>query len=288
MTGNGGLALRRTLVLAAAAMLLSQQVFAGTWLKSLTVAQKKAKEANQLIFVDLFAEWCGWCHKMEREVFPSEAFQKATDNKVLLRLNTEDSGEGTKLAQQFSVTTLPTFLLLTPEGTIAGVLHGYLPTNDFVKYLNETEGKYKEFVKRVANEGSIARDYNKRLDLAKEFRARSAFADSESRMKKLTYEDGVPADVRDQAYYELALTQLLAKKYDDALKTIRKFGTIQSKGESFEKSRLLAGDIYIQQGNYKSAVKEFRAFKTNFPKSQYIQNVDVVLPQLEQRLARSQ
>jgi len=269
-------------------MLLTQQVVAATWLKSLAAAQKKAKDANQLIFVDLFADWCGWCHKMEQEVFPSEVFQKATDNKVLLRLNTEDAGEGTKLAQQFSVTTLPTFLLLTPEGTIAGMLHGYLPANDFVKYLNETEGKYKEFVKRVASESSFARDYNKRLDLAREFRARTAFTESESRLKRLTIEEGVPADVRDQAYYELAFTQLLAKKYDDALKTIRKFATVQSKGEPFEKSRLLAGDIYIQQGNYKNAVKEFRAFKANFPKSQFIQNVDVVLPQIEQRLARPQ
>ena len=280
--------MRRTLVLAAAAMLLTQQVSAGTWLKSLGAAQKKAKEANQLIFVDLFADWCGWCHKMEQEVFPSEAFQKATDNKVLLRLNTEDAGEGTKLAQQFGVTTLPTFLLLTSDGTIAGMLHGYLPASDFVKYLNETEGKYKEFLKRVASEPSLGRDYNKRLDLAREFRARTAYADSESRLKKLTTEFGVPADVRDQAYYELAFTQLLAKKYDDALKTIRKFATVQSKGEPFEKSRLLAGDIYVQQGNYKNAVKEFRAFKANFPKSQFIQNVDVVLPQIEQRLARPQ
>src|SRR5216684_945258 len=219
MTGNGGLALRRILVLAATAMLLTQQVFAGPWLKSLTTAQKKAKEQHALIFVDLFADWCGWCHKMEQEVFPSEAFQKATGNKILLRLNTEDSGEGTRLAQQFGVTTLPTFLLLTPEGTIAGMLHGYLPTNDFVKYLNDTESKYKEFVKRVASESSFAADYSKRLDLAREFRARWALTESESRLKKLTAEQGVPADIRDQAYYELAFTQVLAKRYDDGLKT---------------------------------------------------------------------
>jgi thioredoxin-related protein len=288
MTGNGGLALRRNLLLAAAAILLTQQVFAATWLKSLATAQKKAKEQNALIFVDLFADWCGWCHKMEQEVFPSEVFQKATENKVLLRLNTEDSGEGTKIAQQFSISTLPTFLLLTPEGTIAGMLHGYLPANDFVRYLNDTENRYKEFEKRVAHESSFAKDYRKRLDLAKEFRSRYALADSEWRLKKLTTEQGVPADVRDQAYYELAFTQVVGKRYDDGLKTIRKFAMVQSRGEPYEKSRLLAGDIYVQQGNYQSAVKEFRAFKANFPKSQFIQNVDVVLPQIEQRLARPQ
>ena len=276
-------ALKRILLLAAAATLLTQQAFAGPWLKSLVAAKKKAKEQNALIFVDMFADWCGWCHKMEQEVFPSEVFQRATENKVLLRLNTEDAGEGTKLAQEFGVTSLPTFLLLTPQGTVAGTIRGYFPASDFVKALADTENGYKEFRRHVAQE-SVTTDYNKRLDLAREFRAHYELAGSEARFKKLTTEAGVPAGVRDSAYYELALTQTVEKRYDDALKTITKFATVQKQGEMYEKARLLAGDIYVQQGNYKGALNEFRAFKAAFPKSQYIANIDVVLPQLEQRV----
>ncbi|HEX9492556.1 MAG TPA: thioredoxin fold domain-containing protein, partial [Thermoanaerobaculia bacterium] len=198
--------MKRIVLLAATCILLAQQLSANTWLKSYTAAQKKAKEKNALIFVDLFADWCGWCHKMEEEVFPAEAFQKATENKVLLRLNTEDAGEGTKVSQQFGVTSLPTFLLLTPNGTVAGVIRGYYPAGEFVKALSDTEAKYKEFVKRAATEDSIAKNYDKRLDLAKEFRARYELPESEERFKKLTTEAGVPQKIRDEAYYELALT----------------------------------------------------------------------------------
>ncbi len=278
--------MKRIVLLAATCILLAQQLSANTWLKSYTAAQKKAKEKNALIFVDLFADWCGWCHKMEEEVFPAEAFQKATENKVLLRLNTEDAGEGTKVSQQFGVTSLPTFLLLTPNGTVAGVIRGYYPAGEFVKALSDTEAKYKEFVKRAATEDSITKNYDKRLDLAKEFRARYELPESEERFKKLTTEAGVPQKIRDEAYYELALTQVVGKHYDEGLKTIRKFGSVQNKGEPYEKARLLAGDIYVQQGNFQSAVNELRAFKVTFPNSQYVQNVDVVLPQLEQRLKR--
>src|SRR5437660_12696211 len=133
---DGGSSLKRTLLLAAVATLAAQQVFAGAWLKSLTAAQKTAKARNALIFVDLFADWCGWCHRMEQEVFPSMAFQKATANKVLLRLNTDDAGEGTRFSQQFGVTSLPTFLLLTSDLTIAGVIRGYLPSDPFVQAMN--------------------------------------------------------------------------------------------------------------------------------------------------------
>jgi thioredoxin-related protein len=269
-------------------MLLTQQLFAGAWVTSLQTAQKKAKERNALIFVDLFANWCGWCHKMEQEVFPSETFQKAANDKILLRLNTEDGAEGTHLAQQFSITSLPTFLLLTPDLSIAGVIRGYMPSQPFVQSMADVEMRYKEFRKRVANESSISKDYPKRLELAKEFRSRFAFPQTESRLKKLLAEQAVPVNVRDEAYYELAFTQVLAKKYDESLQTIRKFATVQNKGDAYEKSRLLAGDIYVQQGNWQGAANELRAFKANFPNSSFAHNVDVILPQIEQRLARRQ
>ncbi|HEX6639939.1 MAG TPA: hypothetical protein VF215_02445, partial [Thermoanaerobaculia bacterium] len=60
---------RRILLAAAMALVLAPQMFAGTWLKSIAAAQKVAKEKNQLILVDMFAEWCGWYHRFEKEVF---------------------------------------------------------------------------------------------------------------------------------------------------------------------------------------------------------------------------
>src|SRR4026209_100017 len=113
------------------ALVLAPQTFAGgTWLKSIAAAQKVAKEKNQLILVDMFAQWCGWCHRFEREGFPSEVFQNATQDIVLLRLDTEDKGEGTQYAQKFSVSQLPTFLLLAPDLSLAGMIRGYAPPKD--------------------------------------------------------------------------------------------------------------------------------------------------------------
>jgi len=280
--------LKRTALLAAVAVLLVQQASAGTWLTSVNAAQKRAKERKQLIFVDMFAEWCGWCHKMEQEVFPSEAFQKATADKVLLRLNTEDGGEGSKLAQKYGISSLPTFLVLTPELTVAGVINGYFPATDAVRIMNSVENGYRDFMKRVADESSIMSDYQKRLNLAKELRAHYALGDSEKRLKKLTRETGVPTDIRDEAWYQLAVTQAMAKKYDDSLKTLKDFATVQSKGTAFERSRLLTGEIYVQQGNYAGAITEYKKFKQAFPNSPLIANVDMVLPQLERMSSQVQ
>lgn len=276
--------MKRTALLAVAALLFVQQAGAAPWLKDIASAQKKAKENNQLIFVDLFADWCGWCHRFEQEVIPSQAFQSATDKMVLLRLNTEDGKDGSKLARDYGVSSLPTFVVLDPDLLIAGMIKGYAPPADFARTLNDTTGKYKDFLKRVNDEPTIAKDYQKRFDLAKEFETRAGYAQSETRFRKLVADPGVPPAIRDNAYYELALSQIFQKKYDDARKTIAKFGTVQTKGEAFERSRLLVGDIYMQQGDLASALNEYRTFKTKFPQSIYIRNLDIMIPQLERQL----
>ena len=82
--------MKRTISIAALLVAFLVPQADAAFLKTVAAAQKKAKEKNQLIFVDMFAEWCTWCHRFDKEVVPSEAFQNATDGMVLLRLDTED------------------------------------------------------------------------------------------------------------------------------------------------------------------------------------------------------
>lgn len=275
---------RRLLFAAVLALTLAPQTFAGAWLKSVAAAQKVAKEKNQLILVDMFAQWCGWCHRFEREVFPSEAFQNASADLVLLRLDTEDKGEGTQMARKYQVSSLPTFLLLAPDLSIAGVIRGYAPAPQFVQMLKDTRDQYASFQKKVKNEASMAKDYPGRLELAKEFLSRSAFDKSEERLRKLTTEKGVPPSIRDEAYYQLAVAYAIQNKFDQGLKTVRELTTVSKSGNAVERARLLSGQIYLQQGNIRGAVDEFKSFKKAYPASPLNAQIDAVLPDLERRL----
>ena len=277
--------MKRVALLTFVVALAVPQAFAGgPWLTSLAAAQKQAKAKNSYIFVDMFADWCGWCHQLEQQVFPSQVFQNATKDYVLLRLNTEDGAEGTRLAQQYQVTSLPTSVVLTHDMVVVGLIKGFLPPDTMAKAIKDVESKYGEFKKRASSESSFAKDYQKRLDLAREFRAHQSMDEAITRFKKLTSESAVPAATRDEAYFDLALTQFMAKKSNESLKTIEKFGTVQKKGEQYEKARFLAVEIYVQKGDYASALDELREFKSKFPNSQYIRNVEMLMPQLEKRV----
>src|SRR5688572_30515969 len=170
------------------ALVLAPQTFAGTWLKTVDAAQKVAKEKNQLILIDMFAEWCGWCHRFEREVFPSEVFQTATKDIVLLRLDTEDGKEGTQFSRKYGVTSLPTFVLVSHDMSVAGIIRGYAPPTDFVRSLKDTRAKYDDFVKRAKDEPKFAKDPMQRFALAKEFVTRGMYDKGDVRLKKLIAE----------------------------------------------------------------------------------------------------
>lgn len=265
-----------------AALLIVPQAFADNgFLKSVEVAQKRAKEKKQLIFVDLFAEWCGWCHRFAKEVVPSEAFQKATDDMVLLKLDTEDRGEGTQFARRYQITSLPTFAILDSDLSVAGLIRGYAPAAQFSQMVEETVQKYRKFQKLVEQEPALNKDYAKRLEIAREFRVRQAFTKSESRLKKLVTEKGVPVVLRDDAWYELSVLYMQQSQFDQALMTIKNFKKAQTKGDSLEKATLLISDVHLSQGNYRAAAKELRDFKAKFPNSAHIRNIDMILPNIE-------
>lgn len=254
------------------------------WLKSISEAQKSAQKKKSYILVDMYAEWCGWCHRFEREVFPSKVFQDATDDIVLLRLDTEDGGEGTAFARKFGVTSLPTFLLLNPDLSLAGQIRGYSPPSQFAQTLAETRKNHADFLGRLKNESAIARDHAKRLELAKELAERQSYGAAEPRLKKLTTEKGVPVAVRDEAYYVLAAVYAIQEKETQGLAVIRQLLSASKSGKAVENGRFLAGQIYLKQGNLKAAANEFRTLKATFPNSPLVRNVDAMLPGIERQI----
>ena len=268
-------------------LLAVPQVYGSSFFKSVSAAQKKAKEKNQLIFVDLFADWCGWCHRFDKEVVPSEAFQNATQDMVLLRLDTEDGAEGSQFARKYQISSLPTFLILDPDLSIAAVIRGYAPPTQFVAMMDGSIAKYKEFEQLVAKESTFAKDYPKRLQLAREYRARQSFDASEKRLRKLTTEAGVPAEIRDDAWLELAVLYLDQGKYEDVQKTVNEFAKVQKEGYTLERARLVLTQSFLAQGNFRSALSELKSFKAKYPKSPLIVQVETMLPNLE-RMASTQ
>jgi outer membrane protein assembly factor BamD (BamD/ComL family) len=81
------------------------------------------------------------------------------------------------------------------------------------------------------------------------------------------------------------VNQAFQNRLADATSTLNAFSKIQSKGESYERGRLLQAQMYWQQGNLMAAANELRQFKQRFPSSPLKDNADQMLQVVQQQLA---
>ena len=95
-----------------------------------------ANSTDRPVLVDVYAPWCGWCHKMKRDTYPA-LFGAHSDRRfVLTRLNRDDHhtthrywGQrftSMRLAQKLGANSVPTVVLLAPGGEPLLHLAGFL------------------------------------------------------------------------------------------------------------------------------------------------------------------
>jgi thioredoxin-related protein len=127
---KGGDKMRNKLKYAVFALLLtgSSAVYAAEdgWFTDFETAKKKAAELKKPLLVDFSgSDWCGWCIKLDKEVFDKEEFKSyAKDNLILVLADFPSGKEQTdelkkhnrELMAKYKVQGFPTVLLLDSEG----------------------------------------------------------------------------------------------------------------------------------------------------------------------------
>jgi thioredoxin-related protein len=98
------------------------------WLTDFNEAKKQAVAKNLPILVDFSgSDWCGWCIKLDNEVFSQDAFKAYAEENLILFLadfpNSTPQPEEVKaqnkaLAEKYGVRGFPTVLLLDAEGNV--------------------------------------------------------------------------------------------------------------------------------------------------------------------------
>ncbi len=96
------------------------------WMHDFEAAKAKAVKEGKPIFINFTGtDWCGWCIKLEKEVFSKKAFQDyAKDNLVLVEVDFPKKKEQTaelkeqnkKLDKEYGVEGYPTLYLLDASG----------------------------------------------------------------------------------------------------------------------------------------------------------------------------
>jgi len=109
---------------------LTLQAGGADWETNFEKAQERSKKENKPMLLDFTgSDWCGWCVKLNKEVFSKKEFTDFAKDKLVLveidfpskkKLSKELRRQNDELQEKYNVKGYPTIILVSPEGKIIG------------------------------------------------------------------------------------------------------------------------------------------------------------------------
>jgi thiol:disulfide interchange protein len=85
-----------------------------SWAAAYNEALEEAKKTKKPLLIFVYASWCGWCKKMERETCADKNIVKLTGSFVCLKVNSEEDEE---FSSKFKVKEFPCVVFLKSDGS---------------------------------------------------------------------------------------------------------------------------------------------------------------------------
>jgi thioredoxin-like negative regulator of GroEL len=103
------------------------------WRHNYTAACQEARQTNRPILIDVGAEWCAWCKKLDATSFRDpEVVRRVAGSYVAFHL---DADKQEALVQKFQISSFPTLLVVSADGKILGRREGYVGAVELKNWL---------------------------------------------------------------------------------------------------------------------------------------------------------
>lgn len=109
---------------------------------NLELAVAKAADQNKAILVDVYTDWCGWCKKMDKEVFADPAVSEVLAKSfATAKVNGESresftfkgqKTDGVGIARAFGVRGYPALIFLDAKGEMLTMIPGFMDAQKFL------------------------------------------------------------------------------------------------------------------------------------------------------------
>lgn len=92
-----------------------------------------AKKENKILFIDVYASWCGPCKLLKKNTFSDEKTGDFFNKTFINAAFDAEQGEGVEIARKFNVQAFPTLIFVSPAGTVVKKAVGYHTPEELVK-----------------------------------------------------------------------------------------------------------------------------------------------------------
>ena len=277
------------------------------WSSDFAASKKEAAESKKDLLIDFTgSDWCGWCIKLNKEVFSQDPFKAGVKDKFVLveldypqdksKLSAETIKQNEELSKAYSVQGFPTILLTDADGKpFAATGYEAGGPEAYVKHLDELRAK-----KVARDEAFAAAAKTSGVEKAKALVAALEAMGLESSMISNFYghvaEQIKAADPKDETGFAKATAakarlatfqselQACAQKgdHDGALALVDK--TLKEGGFSTEDTQqimITRTMIFNQQKKFDEALKALDEAKAFAPDSEMAAGMDAMKARIE-------
>ncbi len=105
------------------------------WMKDFAQAKALAKQSGRPLLVHFYATWCGPCRQMEKDVLHTNIVQSVLSQHFIAVM--VDSDQHPELVEQFNIQSLPSDVVLSPDGVVVAKSERSRDKNGYLAQLQQ-------------------------------------------------------------------------------------------------------------------------------------------------------
>lgn len=224
----------------------SGDVAAPAWIDDFELAKNRAGQEGKLIFMDIYADWCGPCILMDRQTYAKQrVIDRLASGYIPLKVDADTQSD---LAWEYGTGALPTTLVLNAEGTPLMVQQGYLSAGELLGLLDDVE---RPFVRIGELEASMKGnpDSAEILELTEQYLSIREPAEALAVLEEhgKTLDAAPPEEAHPRRLYLRGVAELMGDEYEAGLETLKQFRERFPAHDLYEKAHELrvTGSFYL-------------------------------------------